>query len=284
MIFVRLKGGLGNQMFQYAAARQLSVMQGVPLKLDISLLQSQLADRTKRDFELDKFNIHAEIANLNEIAELKKKTRKNFFQLTQIRERYFGFIKTFLKTGNTYYINGYWQSEKYFENISEIIRNEFVFKKPLVDEYFISLQHQIAASNSVSVHFRRGDYVSDKKTNQYHGTCSIEYYQKAVKLLTERVKNPQLFVFSDDILWVKSHFHTEFPVVFVEKSNDTEHSDFRLMSLCKHNVIANSSYSWWAAWLNSNEDKIVIAPKQWYTNKRKQLHSGDRIPKRWLKI
>lgn len=286
MIIVQIKGGLGNQMFQYAAARQLSVKHGVPLKLDtLSFLQSETGDHTKRCFELDKFKIDAQIAQKQEIDTLKKKSFSNFIRQTYIRERLFGIFARNLKSaGNNCYLNGYWQNEKYFKEIDDIIRREFVFIEELNDDYITGIREQITQSEAVSVHFRRGDYVADKKINQTHGVCSMEYYQKAVEKIAQNVFNPVFFVFSDDIGWAKSHFRTRFPMVFVEKSDETQHSDFRLMSLCKHNIIANSSYSWWAAWLNTNNKKTVIAPQQWFSNKRKQRQAKHITPKEWMRI
>ncbi|MDO5522637.1 MAG: alpha-1,2-fucosyltransferase [Bacteroidia bacterium] len=284
MIIVRLKGGLGNQMFQYAAAKQLAEKLNTSLKLDISFLQNNAADSTNREFELDKFSIPIEIASAEEVKKVREKKTKNFIRPTVIREKYFGFVKPFLKAGNDYYMNGYWQSDKYFADVEAIIRSEFKFIEPLSDEYYIGMQGKIVSSNSVSLHFRRGDYVSNSKTNKYHGVCSLAYYQNAVKTISDKISNPHLFVFSDDIDWVKSNFHTGLPTVFVEKKNENLHTDFRLMSMCRHNIIANSSYSWWAAWLNPNKEKIVIAPRRWYRNKRKQLKAADRVPNSWIRI
>lgn len=284
MIIVKLKGGLGNQMFQYAAGRQLSIIHKSPLKLDLSFLQGEATDYTKREYELDKFNITAEIATPEEVEQLKKKSWKKLFRKTKIRERIFGVFKTKLRGSKNCYLNGYWQSEDYFDKIPNIIRDDFTFIEPLTDNYFLELQEQITKSNSVSIHFRRGDYVTDLKTNKTFGVCSIDYYQKAVEFLSKRVSNLRIFAFSEDIEWVKSNFNTHHPIVFVEKSDENLHSDFRLMSMCKHNIIANSSYSWWAAWLNSNEEKIVVAPQKWYENKRKQYQSADRVPESWVKL
>lgn len=286
MIIVRLKGGLGNQLFQYSVAKQLSVKHNIPLKLDLSFLEleADASDYTKRHFELDKFKINAEISTPEEVERLMQKGRRNLFKKTQIRERRFGLFKVNLKIRNDCYLNGYWQSEKYFKDIKELIREEFIFKEMLDGKYFIDLQYQITLSNSVSVHFRRGDYVSSKKVNQLFEVCSIDYYQRAVKLISERIAMPKLFVFSDDISWVKSHFHTQFPMFFVDTSDPLLHSDFRLMSMCKHHIIANSTYSWWAAWLNPNKEKIVVAPRKWYKNKRKQRQAADLVPKEWIKI
>lgn len=284
MIIVKLKGGLGNQMFQYAMARALAVKNSMPLKLDISFLLQEANGYTKRDFELDKFTIQAAIATPEEVKKLRKKNLKNFFRHSVIRERSYKYIKPFINTRNDYYINGYWQKEKYFKEAAEIIRKDFEFKEPLSEEYFDLIQKQITDSNSVSVHFRRGDYVSDKNTFQRHGVCSLDYYQKAVHLLSKQVADLRLFIFSDDITWVKNNFATTLPMIFIEKKDEQLHSDFRLMSMCKHNIIANSSYSWWAAWLNPNKEKIVIAPEKWYNSKRKQRQAKDMVPKDWWRV
>ncbi len=284
MIIVRLKGGLGNQLFQYAAAKQLSVKYNIPLKLDLSFLEADASDYTKRHYELDKFKINADICTVEEAERAMQKQRGNVFHKTRIREKKFRLYKIKLRTGNNYYLNGYWQSEKYFKDIEDLIRKEFVFKETIDDEYFIRLEQQIVSSNSVSVHFRRTDYITNEKAIKHFEICSLDYYQRAVELLSGRISQLKLFVFSDDIAWVKTHFRTQYPTVFVETSDPSLHSDFRLMSMCKQHIIANSTYSWWAAWLNPDKEKIVIAPRKWYKNKREQWHAADRIPKEWIKI
>ncbi len=194
------------------------------------------------------------------------------------------FLKQLTRCRAQVYLDGYWQSEKYFEAISGIIRNEFIFKQPLVNEYYLHVKHQIENSNSISLHFRRCDYVDNPKTNKYHGVPSMIYYQRAVERIAKKINAPVLFIFSDDIQWVMTHFESEFPMVFIEQSDEELHSDFRLMSLCKHNIIANSSYSWWAAWLNENENKTVIAPEKWYAHQRSQVHASDLLPREWITL
>ncbi|MCL1936881.1 MAG: alpha-1,2-fucosyltransferase [Candidatus Azobacteroides sp.] len=286
MIIVRLKGGLGNQMFQYAAARHLSEKHKVPLKLDLSFFQIEPKNNqhTPRSFELDQLSITAEIATEKEIQFLRKQRWKNWFQPVWIKEKGSDSYKKIARAGKNCYLNGYWQSEKYFEDIAEIIHNEFVFKQPLSGNSLMDIQRQIENSNSISLHFRRGDYVDNPKTNKYHGLCSMDYYRSAQNRIAQNVSNPCFFVFSDDISWVKDHFSSDFPTVFIGKNDNLLHSDFRLMSLCRHNIIANSSYSWWAAWLNKNENKIVVAPKRWLANERKQRLITDRVPKQWIEI
>jgi hypothetical protein len=285
MIIVYLKGGLGNQIFQYAAGRSLAIKRGVALKLDTSFLHLEATDYTKREFELDKFNIEVEFASKKEIKAIKRLRWRNFFLPTWILEAKQDDCYSLLrKTGKNCYLDGYFQSEKYFLDCSEQIRQELTFKKSLISEGWTEIKQQLANSNSVSLHFRRGDYVSNLDANKFHGVCSMDYYQKAIGTIAEKVENPHFFVFSDDIQWVIENFKIDFPTVFVEKKDENLHSDFQLMSLCKHNIIANSSYSWWAAWLNNHINKIVIAPEKWYANEDKQKNFNELIPSRWITI
>lgn len=285
MVIVQLKGGLGNQMFQYAAARRLAAEHGIELKLDLSFLEAETVQHTKRDFELYKLNINAGIATCKEIQAIKKKRWKNLFCPALIKDKGVAdFSKKVTRCSDHVYLDGYWQSEKYFKSISPVIRNEFTFKQPLAKDYFLNIKHQIENSDSISLHFRRGDYVDNPKTNKYHGVSSLNYYQKAVERITKKINNPTLFIFSDDIQWVMAHFKSEHPIVFIKQSDEGLHSDFRLMSICKHNIIANSSYSWWAAWLNENENKTVIAPKKWYEHQPSQDHVSDLLPREWITL
>jgi hypothetical protein len=285
MIIIQIKGGLGNQLFQYATARQVSVNQNVALKFDFTYLHNQqIYSNTVRYFELDKLNVNANIASEREISTVKKQRWLNYLLHNVYQERSLRFDKNVFKAGKNCFLSGYFQSEKYFINIRDILLKELTFKEPLLDQYFIKTTETIKNCNSVSLHFRRGDYITNETANKTHGLLPLEYYEKAVKLISEKVKNPFFFVFSDEIEWAKEHFKSEFPVVFVEKSDDNLHSDFRLMSLCKHNIIANSSYSWWAAWLNQNDNKIIISPQKWFSNEQKNLQTSDLIPEKWLRI
>ena len=284
MIIAQIKAGLGNQLFQYAAAKQLAEKLGAQLKLDADFFDNNMDGVTQRNFELNKLAISAPLASKEEIKRVKKKTWKNIFHISTIREQHYPLIHLLLRRNNDYYVKGYWQSERYFADISSTIRNEFRFVKPLQDEYFIQIQQKIRETDSVSLHFRRRDYVTNAKVNACFGTCPIEYYQKAVKTISSSIPNPHLFIFSDDIAWVKDNFRTCFPVIFIDQKDEMIHSDFRLMQLCRHNIIANSSYSWWAAWLNENPSKIVIAPQQWSKDKQLQHRSATLIPRSWVRV
>lgn len=286
MIIVKLKGGLGNQMFQFAAAKRLAVKHTVPLKFDMSFLDTEPENEryTKREFELDKFNINIEIASEKEIQAIKKQRWKNIITPIWIKERKRDCYKQLVRAGKCCYLDGYFQSEKFFVDISDRINNELTFKNRLLGVEWGEIKEKITNSNSISLHFRRGDYVTNPNANIFHGVCSMDYYQKAVKAIAEKTEHPHFFIFSDDIQWVMGNFSINFPTVFVEKKEEDLHSDFQLMSLCKHNIIANSSYSWWAAWLNKHKNKIVIAPEKWYADADKQKNLNDLIPSKWITI
>lgn len=291
MIITKLIGGLGNQMFQYAVGRRASYINKSLLKLDISGYRNQ-EGMTKREYLLNCFNIKENIASEKEISGFKKKN--NLFQnilrkiypvidnKTYIKEKYFHFFPRMLNIRDNSYIEGYWVSEKYFKDIESIIRNEFTFKdKP--DTINHKIIERIQRCNSISIHVRRGDYVSVKRTHECHGVCDLDYYKKAIKLISLRVKKPHFFIFSDDPQWAKQNLHLEFPCVYVDHNvGKKDYEDMRLMSECKHNIIANSSFSWWGAWLNQNKNKIIIAPRIWFNNK--SINTKDLIPRSWMKI
>lgn len=291
MIIVNIIGGLGNQMFQYAAARALSLRSKLPLKLQISEFQ----DYDLRDFELHVFNIEENIASIEEINELKYQ-KCSFFKRNYLKMRkkslplstsfypepHFNFDSHFIKINSSKLVSGYWQSEKYFSDFEDTIRKDFSLKKELSAASSNFLE-QIINSNAVSLHVRRGDYVTDKTTNSVHGTCDLDYYTKAVTLLAEKYKELSLYIFSDDIDWVKDNIKFDLTTIFVELAdNIPDCEEMYLMSQCKHNIIANSSFSWWGAWLNSNVDKTVIAPVKWFNDSSIDTH--DLIPAKWIRV
>ncbi len=294
MIVTRIIGGLGNQMFQYAYGRFLAEISGQRLKLDLSGLDDS-KNNTKRHFGLGVFNISIEMATKAEINRLQRKGRTRFGKRLQgfLLRRLGLFDDSVVSEGTSgyrmppaigergIYLSGYWQSEKYFKDTEEIIREEFTLK----DEYSIegrAITQEIISCNAISLHVRRGDYVSDKRTNEYHGTCSLSYYEAAMKFVTSKVENPHLFIFSDDIEWVKENLKIDHPVTYVSDGKLKDYEELMLMSYCKHNIIANSSFSWWGAWLNRNSDKIVIAPKKWFNRVEKDI--GNLIPKEWYQL
>jgi hypothetical protein len=181
------------------------------------------------------------------------------------------------------YLMGYWQSEKYFINADETIRKDFNFKLPMGANN-VNLMKEINEVNAISLHVRRGDYANNVQTTATHGLCSIEYYHAAILHMANQIDAPNFFIFSDDIAWVKENLKIDFPHTFVNHNFGLEsYNDMRLMSLCKHNIIANSTFSWWGAWLNSNKKKIVIAPKRWFANET-IINTQDLIPYDWVRL
>ena len=186
-------------------------------------------------------------------------------------------------TGKDCFLSGYWQSSRYFMAIEFLIREEFKFQK-VSDKKNVNKVAQIKNENSVSLHIRRKDFVNNKY-HDIHGTCSIEYYLKAVKYIADMIKSPHFFIFSDDIEWAGTNLNLAFPYEFVSgNTGELSYIDMQLMSLCKHNIIANSSFSWWGAWLNRNPDKIVIAPEQWFVDESMNAKTTDLIPETWLRL
>jgi hypothetical protein len=295
MIIVNLTGGIGNQMFQYAAARRVSYVNNTQLYLDLSWFnESGLG--TNRKYELEVFNIVSKVATPSDIAPFKTGkqnplTRRlpNFLKKivfhtnqTHISEKDFSFDSDMLNVKDNVYLDGYWQSEKYFIDIEQIVRREFAFKTDPTEKNR-QASNIIISSESVSVHIRRGDYVTLPQANAFHGLCPAEYYRSASDKIAKQVSKPVFFIFSDDITWVKDNLKLGHETIFIDH-NDPDHGyeDLRLMSLCKHHIIANSSFSWWGAWLNPSPHKIVIAPQIWF---QKASHdTRDLIPPAWIRL
>lgn len=293
MICVRLMGGLGNQMFQYAAGRTLSMRHNTVLKLDRSYLQNNGESETPRKFMLNTMNISAEYSLPYETPHLDE----NMSFIQHLKELYFKHKKKccsnvlldfdhrinmlYYSAPDDTYLVGYWQSEKYFSTITDIIKKEFTpsSKPDNVNKEFFDC---MSRTNSVSLHVRRGDYVSNLNTNEIHGICTEEYYNECAYKITKLIDKPEFFVFSDDPEWVQAHLNLTRPFTIINH-NPVEMPvwDMWLMSSCKHNIIANSSFSWWGAWLNNNPEKIVCAPKQWFADKSP---AADIVPERWQRL
>lgn len=292
MILSHIIGGLGNQMFQYATAKALALHFDTSLALDISDFSGY---GLHQGFELSRvFNISADLADQGMLRRLvgwqagrtaRRLLKKRMFAPVRssslIVEPGFGYWPGIRTITLPAYLLGYWQSEQYFADVADVIRQEFSFKLKLEGRN-IEMAERISSENAVSLHVRRGDYVKDKKTLATHGVCSLEYYQLAVSLLVEQVKKPVFYVFSDDIPWVRDNLRIDFPVHYVDHNTSSQsYNDMRLMSLCKHHIIANSSFSWWGAWLNPDAGKIVYTPKNWFAN---GTDTSDLIPASWVRI
>lgn len=295
MICVQLNGGLGNQMFQYAFGRAMAFKLQTELLFDSSPLLNNKTAFTNRTLELGIFKIKIQLASITDIKRLKsifyRIVNVIFYKLgfkgiqtsKYFIEKNFSYNKSIDKIGKNCYLNGYWQSYRYFQNIESIIREEFKFP-PILDMGNKDTIFKIENGNSISLHIRRSDFVNNKY-HDIHGTCSIEYYQKAVEYIATRVSDPVFFIFSDDIEWARTNLNLNFPYEFVAGNiGNKSFIDMQLMSLSKHNIIANSSFSWWGAWLNSNTEKIVIAPKQWFLEEKMNAQTSDLIPNTWIRI
>jgi hypothetical protein len=290
MVVVKLMGGLGNQMFQYACGRRIALANSVQLKLDTS----DVKGKAGRVYGLGHLNISAEIALDTDIKHFKKSglirkllyrahlISKPFCEYNVVRERFFHFDARIPSLSDDTYLDGYWQSERYFSDIKDVIRREFTFKSE-PDPENQRMAKMILPTNAVSLHIRRGDYVSDPTTNKVHGVCSAEYYNRAVKLIVSKVSRPHFFIFSDDQEWVRKNLRLDYQVTYVTHNlGDRSLEDLRLMSLCRYHIIANSSFSWWGAWLNQNSEKVVIAPAQWFNQFK--ADTRDLLPDSWIKL
>lgn len=269
MIIVKLVGGLGNQLFQYASARHLAQINKTDLKLDLSEFQTYGLHR----YSLNHLNIIESIA-----------TESDFRLVNEFKERHFHFDANYKSIGDDLLLRGYWQSEKYFIDISTLIRNEFQVKTAISDRGN-EVAMLIKECNSVSLHIRRCDYKQGSYSDQILDVLNIDYYINVLEKLGEEEKNFKIFVFSDDPRWVKTNLKLECAAVYVDhNSAETNYEDLYLMSLCKHNIIANSSFSWWGAWLNSNPDKKVYAPKRWFNSNVRNIDEKDIIPEAWVRV
>lgn len=286
MIITRISGGLGNQMFQYAIAKAIAKKNLDTFKLDISFYPKQ----SLRKYELNQFTIEENIATDKEckkyrgkedfIFKVKRKLGiKNKRPLEYYHEKEITIFDKHLwdKKGDIY-LDGFWQTEKYFKDIRDEILKDFTLKKDISDEAKKYLD-DIKNSQSISLHVRRGDYVQNAHTHSVHGTCDLEYYQKAIKHIEQNIENPNFYIFSDDIAWCKENFEFLENKVFIDDTKSA-FDDLELMKNCKHNIIANSSFSWWGAWLNENEKKIVISPLKWINHNPKNL---SWVPSNWIR-
>lgn len=279
MIYLNIRGRLGNQLFEYACARNLQEKFGHKICINTYDLNKYSPDF---EYDLDKY-----ILNENIVVENKKPfpwyANNNFIIIKILRKifkkkfvDFFGKFGIYLWFGEEYiviknhkniYLDGYWQSEKYFQNIENILKQELV-PKCNHSEKNKKLYDLIENSESVCITIRRGNYISNLKFKKILYICNEEYFQKAIKLIKEKIKNPTFFIFSDDVEWVKNNLKID-GTVYYEDGNDPAYEKLRLMSKCKHFIISNSSFSWWAQYLSTTKNKIVIAPSKWYTDNRK---------------
>lgn len=286
MIIGQIIGGLGNQMFQYAFYKYLSVNKKTDLKLDLSLFDNYLLHN---GYELQNvFDIDEQIATQDEVKRLKSKCsllfkienkifNKSFiFGTSHYKENKFYIdAKIFDEKVKDFYVEGYFQTYKY---IQELNQNLFQFQMKLSET-----EEQLLQGNVVSVHIRGGDYITSKKDNALFGNiCTKKYYKNAIKHIKNSVKDPIFLIFTNDKDYAVELLNGENFQIIDWNNGKESFKDMYLMSLCKHNIIANSSFSWWGAWLNNNDSKIVIAPNKWFNDN--SIYQNDITPSNWIKV
>lgn len=284
MVIIELSGGLGNQMFQYALGQKLKFI-GRDVKYDLSFYSNK--EQTARKYKLDLFGIKCPVASERDLALMGQ--GKSF--VNRIKQK-FPFVQKKLYIENLdkgyeqivlelddIYLSGYWQSEQYFYDIRDHILKLYRLPKTVnVDN--CNILKDIERENSVSIHIRRGDYLEGKNSDIYGNICTLMYYTNAIKFINNHLKNPKYYIFTNDIKWARERFSGTDMIVVDNKCSDEDYLDMFLMSKCKANIIANSSFSWWGAWLNQSPNKIVISPQRWFNNH----NVTDIICNSWIKI
>lgn len=297
-----LMGGLGNQMFQYAAGRALAFRLNAELLLDVSWFASQVgaAGTTPREFSLHVFPLMNAKCVPREVSyfrgkpkfhqRVKRRIQRVFARLLRtytpeppcVSDSDISNVVAFRRITAPCTLFGYWQKEEFFADADFLVREDFTFPS-LPSGAQALVEHIASVQNSIAVHVRRGDYVSNSSVLKKHGLCSAQYYEEALKLLARTNEDAHCFLFSDDPAWVREHFDTHgLPSTVVDMHGEAgAHHDMHLMSLCKHHVIANSSFSWWGAWL-AQSGGMTIAPKQWFADS--SMADRDPCPERWIRI
>lgn len=280
MIIVRMYGGLGNQLFQLACGIALSRQLNSEILLDCTWYRKKNKFNTPRKCSIKDYKTSIRDANILDRIKLfpNKFVFKNFIYKTiEEKKPYYHFDKSIFKNYKNIYLDGYWQSYKYFSDVSDVIRDIFCDYTVNFAEK-IPLKFEIENTNSISLHVRRGDYIDPN--NGMH-LLDMNYYNQSINYVNSLVKNPHYFIFTDDMDWVRKHFRLENSTIVESFPVEDPRIDLHLMSKCKHNIIANSTYSWWGAWLNRNSGKIVISPKNWFKDGR---ICPDLIPDEWVKF
>jgi hypothetical protein len=290
-VIARIEGGLGNQLFQYAAARSLADRLGCDLALDLRGLD----ENGDRPYQLNRFEIRASVASSHLLSGLPdwRPSRKGriYSRLSQLVPAVFSFpvfwSQTFAfdpridKISRPVYLVGYWQSEKNFAWNRDRLLRDIRLRVPLSAK--TSWLNEISKTDSVALHIRRGDYVSNKVAAQFHGLCNMDYYHNAIRKLIVRIPSLHVFVFSDDHAWAKANLRLDAPTSFIDtNSSDDGHIDIELMSYCRHHVIANSSFSWWGAWRCQSIDQVVYAPRRWFADTT--TDTSDVVPAHWNQL
>ena len=304
MILVRLMGGLGNQMFQYAYAKHISLFNNVPLKLDVSLLgnDDKLKDRVVRNFDLDLFSIQEKetFATVKEIEKFNGKESPSFidrviFKLKKLYQK----ENLLLQEGNKqkeHYLNlktkslcvvGRWQSESFFSDNVDEIKKLFSFDKFVSNSYSLDVSEKMGSQTTIVIHVRRKDYITHPDYSKTLGGLDQQYYRDAIDFMETKLSmdsSKKYFFISDDINWCKENFKDLKNVFFVEQEKDKLgfFSDLWLLSKGDHSIISNSTFAWWGAWLGEKENSTVVAPLNW--TRYKEYSPDNIVPDRWVTL
>lgn len=293
MVIARLFGGLGNQMFQYAIGRSLSLKNNTPLGLDVCYLLDRTPRKsfTFRDFDLELFNIKAEVLPKSKIPLWFRHIGKGIFflMLNKIRDKIpfgkgvekqdFIFDERVYNHKGSIYLKGYWQNPKYFQDMRKVLIHDFSLKNILPARIQL-LREEVQGRESLCIHVRRGDYVG----NKFHNVLDKDYYPRSFQKIKDIAPVEHVYIFSDDIDWCRKNISFDLPTTFVgeEFAGEKATGHFELMRACKYFIIPNSTFSWWAAWLSDSPEKIVIAPKKWINDD--SINTKDLIPPEWVQL
>jgi hypothetical protein len=297
MIISNIIGGLGNQMFQYSAAKVLSKRLDTELYLDISSYNNY---KLHEGFVLNKYfpQINAKIASKKDILKIGgfgaylnnpfidsvlSRINKKSIDQKIVYEPHFHYWESFNTIGDFRYLKGYWQSYKYFIGYEDLIKKDFSFSSEF-EHKNLNIINLLSKNETTSVHIRIGDYKNNNSSNSFHGILDVEYYYNSIRRICERKGESLFLIFSDDINWCKENFKLDVPHLFIDKNlSNNVINDFYLMKSCNNNIISNSSFSWWAAWLNDNKNKIVIGPQKWF-NVGTKNNTSDLFLSNWERL
>lgn len=279
MIIVKLSGGMGNQMFQYALGRSLALKYNTKLKIDLSFLNRKDMGPgfIYREYDLDLFNVKSDFT-INPFRRVIKVNEPHFHYSQELIND----LDVKLKDGKNIQLNGYWQTPQYFTDVENVLRLDFQFKDKVEyaqDNLISEMYTLIKNTNAVMINVRRADYLN---TN-FHGVMGNDFIMNGVEYLKSRVENPHFFIFSDDIEWCKENIKLDNMTIVDHNYKGHKFGYYlQLMSICKHFIIPNSTFAWWAAWLNNSPEKIVIAPKHWFTDSN--INTNDIMPSDWIRL
>jgi hypothetical protein len=299
MIIVGVKNGLGNQMFQFAFGKVLEWKYGINVYYDImndafvsgfrtdmdvfeigdySTVDKELVEVFK-PFSIAKYRIERKYLSYT-YYKLRRIVHPSKLVLESLPSKYCELFEKF-NFQKDYYFMGHWMNMRYFDGYENRIKALFQLKDK--DFYQTGEAREMLDSDydTVSVHIRRGDYLS----SEFMEKIEMDYYNKALEVIRTKVPNPFLYIFTNDPDWVRDEFNYQIPYVLVSGNKGSDsYKDMMLMSLCKHNIIANSSFSWWGAFLNKNKDAIIISPAKWYSAIEKNTHVHNMIPEKWTRL